>query len=237
MKELSPEEWRIYEDYPPGELEIRWWYEYAREAVRGLPVQFPLFPEEAPPWSDLFPEWPTKPYLLIPEPERKRRLQRLAGGTSNYLHSLNLRPPFRSHPGLKLTPTPRPVPDPKTSDKYELRYRWPISEIGPAAWLTPFRIDWGRSDREISADFNAWLKEYRPKAFPSPKGERGSGNIVRRLGAELKALGAYRLLAFYKDWRKIPSSAAIYEDPSGWMTANQKARNRLKFFQPAEPLR
>jgi hypothetical protein len=85
----------MYEDCPHSELEICWWYEYAREGMRGSPVQHSLFPPDGRP--ELFPEWPDKPYLLIPELERVRRVQRLAGGSTDHLRSLNLKPPFQSH--------------------------------------------------------------------------------------------------------------------------------------------
>ena len=224
----------MFEDCPPEERELCCWYEYAREGCRGSPVQPSLFPD---PWdNDLFPEWPGKPYLMIPALEREGRLKRLQGGTADYLHSLNLKPPFHTYISPEMA---KRYLD--TFEVFELsedatqlrqRHRWPIQEISDAYWVALFGINWQRSDSEIRDDFAAWLREHRPKEFPSPIGDRGAGNYSRRLQNDLKILGAWRLLQFYKDWKDIPAEAAIYEDPSSWMTAHQKAEIRLKFFRP-----
>lgn len=73
MKDLPAEEWRMFQDCPPPEREICWWYEYAREGCRGAPVQLPLFPDRGEDWMEnkLYPEWPKKAYLTIPAPKRE----------------------------------------------------------------------------------------------------------------------------------------------------------------------
>lgn len=216
----------MYKDCPSDELEICWWYEYAREGVRGFSGSpgslFPSDPRE----PELYPEWPGKPYLLIPGLERARRLRQLAGRTGDYLHSLNLKPPFQSHPELKLAPARREL-------RRQLRYRWPISQVGSEAWLVPFRIDWRRSDREIRADFAAWLREYRPKALTSgAHSKTGAGAVLRQLKTELKALGALRLLRHYKNQQNLPEEAArLYRGQASWIKAQQKAESRLKLFR------
>jgi hypothetical protein len=248
----------MYEDCPPAELEICCWYEYDREGCRLDAEQLQLFPDRTgelillpldPPRGEiwiqkgLYPEWPQEPYLSIPAVERETRLKRLQGGSADYVRSRRLMPAF---PRGYLTPEHAKVylegfrilelsEDLKGRQTLGPKHDWPIREISDASWVAPFLIDWRRSDSEILDDFSAWLKEHRPEAFPSPKGERGAGNYARRLQADLKVLGALRLLEFYKQWQDIPQEMAIYEDPSSWMTAHQKAKIRLKFFRLWEP--
>jgi len=224
----------MFQDCPPPEREICWWYEYAREGCRGAPVQLALFPDLQD--NNLFPEWPREPYLTIPAIEREQRLIQLQRGTLSHLRCLNLMPAFsvpispdvakRYLDGFRVFEF--------SEDGSELRQRhlWPIREINDACWIVLFRIDWRRSDSEILTDFAAWLKEYRPKAFPSKVGSKtAAGSYPRELQADLKALGALRLLRFYKHWQHIPTEAEIYESQAGWMTAQQKAEKHLNFFR------
>jgi len=231
----------MFADCTSEEREICWWYEYAREGCRGAPVQLPLFPDLGEDWwRALYPEWPGKAYLTIPAPQREKRLNESQGGAPDKLRSLNLMPCFS--PPL----SPAVAKDyldgfrvfelSEDGKTLQLKHTWPIHEISDAGWEVIFRIDWERSNSELSADFTAWLKEHRPKTFPSQAGsETGAGSLSRRLQAELKALGAWRLLDFYKCWQNIPAEAAIYESEAGWLTAHQKAENRLKFFRLPEP--
>ena len=123
--------------------------------------------------------------------------------------------------------------DPKGWQKtFGPKHDWPIRETSPATWIALFGIDWRRNDSELLADLAAWINVYRPKAFPSQVGpDTGAGTDSRRLQVELKVLGALRLLRFYQQWQNIPLDAMIYESRGGWMTAQQKAKKRLKFFQ------
>lgn len=240
--ELAAKEWRMYADCPLAELELCWWYEYTREARRGSPVQLPLFPDRGEEWAEnqLFPEWPAKAYLSIPALEREVRLQQLKGGSADYVRSRALMPPF---PGGYLTAEQAKAylegfrifelsEDSKGQQMLGPKHDWPIREISDAGWIALFRIDWRRSDSEVLADFMAWLKVHRPEAFPSPIGKKGAGSSSRQWQAELKALGALRLLDFYVQRQNIPLPAAeLYDSRFGWMTAQQKAKKRLKFFQ------
>jgi hypothetical protein len=243
----------MFKDCPTDELKLCWWYEYSREGCRDSPLQSALFPSDFPE-VNLYPEWPRTPYLSIPPADRRERLIRWEGGSKNYLRSLNLMPPSPTYipPKVDKKKSLVDLKDTRVLERllaaqryldtfwgFKLdgtmlrpKHRWPVQEISDACWVAPFRIDWQRSDSEILADFAAWLKEYRPKAFMSPIGDRGGGNSSRCAKAELKALGALRLLRHYKNWQDIPLEASIYEKQDSWMTAHQKAKERLKSFHP-----
>jgi hypothetical protein len=234
VKELCAEEWRMYKDCSPNELEICYLYEYVREVCRQSPSQPTLFPD--PVHNKLYPEWPRKPYLMIPAPVREQRVIQLQGGAPDYLRSLNMMPPF-SVPILpevakKYLEGFEVFELSEDGSKLQQRHRWPIQEISDAHWVALFRIDWQRSDQETLADLAAWLKEHRPKAFPSRVTRpTGAASYLRQLEADLKALGALRLLHFYKRWENIPTEASIYYSQAGWMKAQRRAETRLKFFQ------
>lgn len=122
------------------------------------------------------PEFPQKPYLVIPIDERQRRLR-------------TLWPPASSSIALK----PQIVPPDVGRQLARGRLIYGSLE------LALFEIDWTESNTYLRDVFFAWLEENRP-AGVKPFQRRGAGNFVREWFDDLKALGAKRLLKNGRRW-------------------------------------
>jgi hypothetical protein len=159
----------------------------------------------------LWPEWPDAPYLSIPPDERKRRRDLFGPNTESRAAELT---PLPAVPG-KLS-------QPAVDFMLEL-----IDQSGPVEYPT-FRIPWKEiSDREIRRRFALWLKINRKcKAKPNVS--------HRHMRADLKALGAYRILkATGGEWRNAPP---LYVEYSEWMKAAARAKKLIKRIDGIHPL-
>ena len=215
---LKREEWQFLECFDWELLEC-WFYEFTRESLptRQLIAEWrgnchaKTFDEflwlvrstlsfRAPISGRLFefcPEWPRDPYLSVPVNERKRRLKLLY---PNSIESL----------AAKLYPkTPGPGELPLEVTNMILELAGLQKEFEDVT----LRIPLGKSHREIMRSFSALLKTKSPfKAKP---------NVVNRSRrADLKALGAYRILeATGDDYINAPQ---LYSDQSKWINARVK---------------
>jgi hypothetical protein len=158
------------------------------------------------------PEWPRLPYLDIPQAERQRRFEELFGDKTELkalATQLEIRPPL---PG-ELSPE-------------ALSF---ITELlGGNIHIRKMRINWGSSDRELRRQFDAYLKFHRPR---KPK-----NNVSERsLRAELKALGAYRLLKAYggiSNYSNIVPQIFIFQ--SEWIKAQRRIERIIKSVENSD---
>ena len=216
---LSQFEWN-FSTCPVWELEECWYYEFKRESplVRKRVVdwrkscdpptfdeflklaQAMLMPPERGHLYAFCPEWPSYPYLDIPPAERKRRFSQL----------------FRNETeSLAAELEPRPAP-PGALSLQEVNF---ILELGGKKERiqeedVTFRIRRSMADKEILRRVAAWLKVHRSyKASPNVSN--------RRIRADLKALGALRVLRTENgDWKKGPE---IYWEHGEWIKGRKRA--------------
>jgi hypothetical protein len=101
--------------------------------------------------------------------------------------------------------------------------------------LFHFIMDWKKSDSTQIEQFNRWLAANRPPEI-KPIEKRGGASGKKSIKAELKALGAYRLLkkmdwkqallhsqkfTIFKDKKGI--GYPLYQHQSEWLTAKKRA--------------
>lgn len=145
----------------------------------------------------LCPEWPEYPFSSIPEPELKRRFALLFPNQTESLAGQL----------LPITPAPGELSFEALNLFRELFGRRKEGE--KVLWW----IDWRRSNREILASVNAYLKTHRPC-----KARQNVSN--RSLRADLKALEASRLLeANNGDYLSCPP---LYKYQARWIQARKR---------------
>lgn len=92
------------------------------------------------------------------------------------------------------------------------------------------RIDWSYSNKMLSQYFNIWLLQNRPIKGKSQTGK----SQAKKSFANLKALGAYRLLKTMtaqeaSDYvSKITNGAQLFKNLADWYLARKRAENLLK---------
>jgi hypothetical protein len=216
---LSRFEWD-FSTCPKWELVECWRYEFKRESpiVRQIVVdwrnvcdlpsfdaflnlaQAMLMPPERGHLYALCPEWPNLPYLSIPASERKRRFNQLFSDETNSL-------------AAELEPKPAP-PGALSLQAVNLI----LELLGEKEKIqqedVTFRIPRSMAHKEILRRVAAWLKVHQP--------DTASANVSnRRLGADLKALGALRVLRIENgDWTKGPE---IYCEHGEWIKGRKRA--------------
>ena len=96
-------------------------------------------------------------------------------------------------------------------------------------------IKWHESDEKILRDFIPVLKKMRP----SPPFNRRGGSERRRYEADLKALGAYRLLTSGMTARRAIeyTGQKLYKQESEWFTAKRRAASIIKKITTLAPMR
>jgi hypothetical protein len=203
----AQEEWD-FRSCPDAELSDCWTYKYSREipelvssvkawrkavsssnfesflTLSGRPSACSLFDV-----FHFFPEWPSRPYLSIPNNTREKRRQTIYGKVNA---STALRP-FLWHrfDWMDLT------------DHLQREYqggRMPlVHHVSPdTATLALMQIDWQFPDTAIIKQFRSFLETHRPEGKTPQKRKAGQGSRVRIMESELKALGAYRLKEKYR---------------------------------------
>jgi hypothetical protein len=98
-----------------------------------------------------------------------------------------------------------------------------------------FRIDWSSSDRVILNDFREWLRKCRPEAAFDRRGQ----SPERGAAADLKALGAYRLLKHFTAEQALAYTQrfmpnGLYVKIPDWYAARRRARQILRAFFKVE---
>jgi hypothetical protein len=239
----------MFKDCPDSELEPCHTYELGRESAEArtscanlrseigdveqsfdsyrkiLCYRFGFYMEPLSPFM-LYPEWPEQPYLSIGEPERKRRIECL---DPIERETEGIQDIF---PGTWWGDNPASRQGVLEQIAKELaRSGWPML-VNPNVSDVVFRIDWRNySDREILQSMGAWLKKYRPDKHRQRTHQKtGSGSRIKQLRADLKALGALRLLKIYR-WDEIPEEEMVlYKSPSGWDEARNRAEKLINSF-------
>jgi hypothetical protein len=138
----------------------------------------------------LSPEWPRYPFLSIPSAERRRRLAIL----------------FPTEPESLADQL-----DPRQPEIWQVSYIDAIRGEYHIAENVPLHFDWDQSDRMLNACFNAWLKKNR-------KHKPTQDLSARVLRADLKALGAFRLMRIDKH-----RDSTLFGSQSEWIKARKRA--------------
>ena len=91
------------------------------------------------------------------------------------------------------------------------------------------KLNWDASDKTLLSDFAKWLK----KARPQPARERRGKSAPRQELAELKALGAYRLLRIFTaeealEYSKQFLPRGLYAKIPDWYEAKSRVLRVLK---------
>ena len=188
--DLARDEWD-FSDCPDAEIWECHAYEFAREIQvirddvdslrKNLPCTFEALVnalrsriQSTPRAMALFwycPEFPDKPYLTISAAERRRRFRMLWPRSAT----------------AAIAVIPKIIPPDLGQRLVSGRVFYGSHE------LALFEIDWTESPKFLTGAFLEWLRENRPpdvKIFE----RRGAGNFLREWAADLKALGAHRLL-------------------------------------------
>jgi hypothetical protein len=138
----------------------------------------------------LSPEWPRYPFLSISAAERMRSLAKLFPSEPEDLaNKLDPR-----HPEIR-----------KVSYIDAVRGEFHIAES------IPLHFDWEQTDRMLNACLNAWVKKNR-------KHKPTQDLSARTLRADLKALGALRLMRANKD-----KDSTLFVSQSEWIKARKRA--------------
>ena len=165
-------------------------------------------------WFPIYPEWPEKPFLSIPDKERRARRHRLGSEPASQLS-------WRLYPSTKATRRGLPIDWERIADGFENSGMWPVAALEENAWIAPFKIDWEHSDKQLSEAFGSWLKRYRPDTIKQRKSKTGGGSELREMRADLKALGAFRQRV-QRTFEDVQSQSQ-YSDQSAWLKAARKA--------------
>jgi hypothetical protein len=251
----------MFADCPAEELAPCYFYEYSRESKSlreacahsrpvipaGVTNGFDFFLSS--PWSSaqeelmtdpaktfmLWPEWPDRPYLLIPAEERRRRLRWSAKEDPKIAHlkKLSFFAMTRLSPEGLRPVSPAGATAPSGEDWSEAlaasqdKLGWPVHPINSSMWETVFRIDWKAfSDAQLVDMFQAWLDKYRPTAS-SALTENPS--VTNRFETHLRQLGALRVLRKFKT-DEIPPEIVLYRDKGEWARAELVAQGVIEWF-------
>ena len=171
------------------------------------------------------PEWPDVPYLTI---EKGERLRRNLLSNHGFLHPgfVNVETGNRncfndkylSEIPINLFTEDYPKFIEKLNSKDPNRFR-----------IVPFVIDFKKSKSTHIKQFAKWLDFNSPHDI-KPIEKRGRGSGIKSLKAELKALGAYRLLK-KMNWKDAADHTqniigkSLYGDQSEWIKARKKVKN------------
>ena len=112
-----------------------------------------------------------------------------------------------------------------------------LTQLAPGVAVEPeeskyaFEIEWNAPDGLLLAEFRTWLRTHRPK---EPVAMRGRSRR-REYAADLKALGAYRLLKCFsapkaKDYTCNFMPYGLYAKLPDWYEAKKRAQNILRAF-------
>ena len=191
-----------------------WEFRRTLHTQRALPeIQdsdwFQPYPPDAPLTLDEF--WPDTPFLSLSREKRKLRIRERAEtqervwGFETPLHKL-----------------------PKCHSRtYEMGGRWNV--------FVATEIRWALTDSEMIAAFREWLKKNRPEDRQPQSTRTGAASLPRQLRAELKALGAWRLLQVMH-WSKAETATMdsegkpLFADQKGWIRARAVAERVFNVF-------
>ena len=99
----------------------------------------------------------------------------------------------------------------------------------PPDYIAKLYVDWDATDRDLLRDFRQWLKEHRPRKAKSKRGK----SAARQRMADLKALGAYRLLKMMSAEEALAHTKkflphGLYSKIADWYKARARAKRVLR---------
>ena len=165
---IAREEWDMAHLCPPNQLRRCWCYEFTREFVR----QGNSAPESA--------------HVILPREFAELLKDAKWLENKSFLLTINVRPELETAEHLQ--PPPGVL-------GWLTRYS-PTSSVRlrldePPKDVTPLVIDWDESNSELAKSFKNLIEEIRPRQPNRVRRE----NLSEKYKADLKALGAFRLLA------------------------------------------
>lgn len=185
----------------------------------------------------LWPEWPVKPYLSVNLKDRKTRIndwcrdekpevleqisfQKLFGNDRAYLSRCRIDLMFGGMKALDILEMEKvgdTIPD-------------SMSEI------VAFRIPGYATNPELIDMFKEWLKQRREKPGKAPPEDLGAGALVKRLRADLCAIGFWRLVRSGLSRQRAitysqdESGRKLFADfPSAWTRAMKRAEKLIRW--------
>ena len=97
---------------------------------------------------------------------------------------------------------------------------WPLASTDEtSACIAAFQIDWKYSNAQLMRAFDSWLNSYRPPEVAQEKSKVGGGSEIKKMRADLKALGAYR----QRRSHGFSQDESQYADQSAWIKACARA--------------
>jgi hypothetical protein len=245
---LPKEEWD-FSTCPNDELFECWFYEFTRQipAVRAAVLKWRgksatyegLIARSGGQYKALLfaatfhyqPEWPLKPYLSISASERQRRRRLLFPDSNQRAMGLSLNPSValynltESYGLCQLTNQFRKS---ISAHGRPFAYRDGMDDEPPMGELALLEINWNSSDKQLLAAFREWLKIHRPKGTPVCPVLEGGKSYPKQERADLKALGAYRLLrAAAGDLSRLSEQEQLYQEQAAWIKARTRAKERI----------
>lgn len=99
----------------------------------------------------------------------------------------------------------------------------------PPDYIAKLYVEWDATDRELLGDFRLWLKQHRPRKAKSRRGK----SAARQRMADLKALGAYRLLRVMSAEEALAYTSqflphGLYSKIPDWYEARARAKRVLR---------
>jgi len=171
------------------------------------------------------PQWPTAPYLSVPEEERRKWIGWMRLQTDQEFLASSLVP----------THVPEGIEE-QLADCY-WNFRWlrhpRVRSEDNLSELALIRIDWSRSDSDLIRAFEAYLKEFRPPGWlvPGSLEVRHTGRTTpdsRRL-QQLVQLGKFRLLrANENEVKRARETGHLAGSHDSWYRARKAVEALLK---------
>ena len=184
----------------------------------------------------LWPEWPNRPYLSVPEAERKSLMAAWNGKFEPEMlrmvplteilgkHEYNLARAWSGRGKFRLPPlNQEPPPLGATTFMYSQE-------------VVAFSIPSGVTVAEFMAQAGQWYRQHQKERGDTPSETRGAAAPVKQLRADLCAIGFWRLCrsGMARDQaaehtQEISGKPLIALDPSAWTRSTKRAEKLLRY--------
>lgn len=184
----------------------------------------------------LYPEFPLRSYLTIPEPERRRRFALIAAigiyPVAALDATLGFEEAFDDLRGNFWIDVSKGSGITHHGSVYEIEGNAIKCPEMRATWGL-FRFDWSCSDKAFIDALKVWLDKNRDRTVKIHDA-RGGGSEIRQIRAQLNQLGAWRLLNFPMKWDEAMNHTALvraaeplYSEQPAWIRARNAADSFL----------